>query len=237
MPLTETFIKLLNESSAIEDRSGKTELDQFIESLLEFDEHGRQSKLYQVVVELTSRYHELSDDAFSKLGVLLSGEKVLFSNIADLLRRCVESEMQNNADTFKRAVIVRLLSEERIRLAPGILVRDTELKERFPWYWIDSMLYVDKSLAFEYVDQVIEHEKTPTNLMRRIEEFFSVEGESLKNYLIKWRSLLSPSDANRFTRFLSRRQINIPSDMSYGQGLDGLEEFVSKAAQSELIMI
>jgi hypothetical protein len=174
------------------NRAGYTRLFALAEDIAKKRGNISGSQIEQLVLDL-----DLADFDYKELTVLnsfISHSEIDTDEIFERYLGFIKSEELNNKSDsiFIRGIIYRFIIEKDSSKYYELfdeVKNDADLKEKYPWIWIDCIFHYDWSLAETEISERIKsenREKEIENLMHRLPYFYQRYNSELLNALHKW---------------------------------------------------
>lgn len=199
--------KMLEEDDQTEERSGRTRLVTLAEEIDRSNPEDKYRRVFGWTIHQSAKLlPELSVEGIVNLHFLLKSSNIGPLSYADTYRRAFLSNKEWRMDSNKvrqRAEVFRLLSESGEKFTGGDLSREKEIKEKFPWLWIDVAV---RFYLQGYLDEVkcrLENdgEVAVQQLLMRLPLWCRLRGKALiKDISDNWQRSLNKLGASAKTK-------------------------------------
>ncbi len=174
-----------------QDHTGNTKLTLLMDKIKLLRYKNKHEYLYyvQAINDFSTILEKLSFTEIQRLCNLISGSDLMHFEYCPSFLKAFQDWRATNDNLLGRMEIFRLIAESGAELDISFL--DVEdIKNKFPWYWIDAAFYVDREQALTAIKEWLTNNNDFKPVLQRLPHWYSLYND--KDHFLKMLSTLKP---------------------------------------------
>jgi len=201
----DSLLNLLKDKGYPQDKVGNTKLTSIAGEIKKIKSRDILREIFtSAVIKCAEKLSSLSVCEIKKLCCLIQLSEIKCETYNDAYLKAFRKWRTEEKNTEQRAEVFRFLSESEAKLFPNIIKKQTEIKNEFPWHWIDATVFYDWNAANEEIkNQLAKGNIEP--LLLRLPSFYNLKGGELGTIARNdWFPILEEADKGKVIIFFKR---------------------------------